>query len=135
MLGLSVGAVTGMAKLPTWLVDQITMKTGAPPGAEYLVRRKCTRCKALVFVGHDGPWAALITVVDPAPLLSQTEEDRVISEGRKTYAMRRRDRRLFLRRRSEWNRVRSPAGSQSIDGPLGYLVVPEHRCWEKEQDR
>lgn len=121
-----------VAELPRWLVDQITLRTGAPPRAEYLERRRCARCQAMVLVGHDGPWAAMAAVVDPTPLVEPVEEDRAISEGRKTYGLRRRDRRLYLRRRSEWNRVQSPVGSLPADGPLGYLVVAEHRCWLPE---
>lgn len=117
--------------LPDWLVDQISMKTGAPPGTGRLVRRRCVTCRHLVLVGLDGPVAAVMVAVDPEPITTAEDEEWARAAGRRSYALRRRGTSLRLQRRDQWMRARTPAGSQDVDGASGYLVVAEHACREE----
>lgn len=121
-----------MPELPSWLVDHIATKTGAPPGARFVVRRRCTSCRALVLVGPDFDFAAVDATVDPEPLVRPVEEARVVIAGRATYALRRHGRRLFLTRRDHWQMKRTPAGSQPTSGARGYVIVADHACREEE---
>lgn len=119
-----------MAALPDWLVAHITTTTGMPPGGRYLVRWWCRGCRAMVLIGPDDDWAANLVSVDLVPIDSPEAEQRVLAEGRGSYALRRHGERSYLRRRDHWQIEGSPAGSQQTRGPLSYLVLAEHRCPE-----
>lgn len=119
--------------LPQWLVDHVNTRSGAPPGAGRLVRRRCAHCQAIVLVGLDAAVAALPVVVDPEPITSSEDEEWARAAGRRSYALRRRGKSLRLQRRDQWMRARTPAGSQDTDGASGYLVVAEHTCRERHR--
>lgn len=114
-------------ELPDWLVDHITVTTGLAPGARYVQRHRCGRCRVIVLVGLDDEVCANTAVVDPVPITA-VEERQERADGRKTYALKHRGRRLYLVRRNQWQVAGSPAGSAKPYGPLGYVVVADHQC-------
>lgn len=112
-------------KMPDWLRDQITIKTGAAPGSRNATAVVCPRCGAHVLRGHSDDLCAFTVTVDPQPL-DTLGELLALASGRGTYALRRHLRHYRLHRRDRWQIRGQPPGSTS--GPFRFDTVAEHRC-------
>lgn len=89
-------------------------------------RALCRTCKGPVLAGLDYDVAAVEAQAD-ADVLGPQGEALARLQGRRTFALVRRDGHVDLRLRDHWQIAGTPAGARGLGGRQA-VVLAEHRC-------